>query len=96
VVQVPDDQLFASAEFTATLSAGSFALFDGTSFVADSTSVDVLLQPSSGPTLVPGTDQTTIGVPGSVAAATPEPSVFAVLLLACTCLVLLRIRRNRI
>ena len=51
VVQVPSDQLFASAEFTATLSPGSFALFNGTSFVADSTSLDVLLQPSSGPTL---------------------------------------------
>src|ERR1700733_1615119 len=95
VVQVPGDQLFASAELTATLSAGSFGLFDGTSFVADSTSIDVVLQPSSGLTLVADTDQTTIGVSGSGTEVTPEPSFFVVLLLALTSLVLVRIRRKR-
>jgi hypothetical protein len=94
VVQVPGDQLFKSAEFTATLSPGSFALFDGTSFVADSTALDVVLQPSNGPTLVADTDQTTIGVQGTIVGVTPEPSLFVVLLLVCTCLVLLRLRRK--
>lgn len=99
VVQVPSDQLFASAEFTATLSPGSFALFNGTSFVADSTSLDVLLQPSSGPTLGADVDRTTIAVPGTIVGVTPgvtpEPSLFVVLLPACACLVLARLRRSR-
>ena len=80
VVQVPGDQSFASAEFKATLSAEAFALFDGTSFTADSTLIDVVLDRPSGSMLVADTDNTTIGVTGTLAA--PEPSSRDLLLLA--------------
>lgn len=74
VVQVPDDESFISAEFTATLSPGTFALFDGSIFTANSASIDALLSPSSGPTLQADIDQTTISVSGSGTTVTPEPS----------------------
>jgi hypothetical protein len=80
VVQVPSDQAFVSAEFTATLSPNSFTLFDGTSITADSTSIDVVLDPSSGTTLVADTDQTTIGSV-STASTLPEPSSIGLLVL---------------
>lgn len=79
VVQVPGDQAFLSAEFKATLSPGSFGLFDGTSFTADSTSIDAVLGPSSGSTLVADTDQTTIDVTGTML-GTPEPASIGFLL----------------
>jgi hypothetical protein len=82
VVQVPDDEVFDSAEFIATLSAGSLTLSDGTSFTADSPLLDVVLTPSSGPTLVADTDQTTIGVSGMIETATPEPASRDFVLLA--------------
>lgn len=74
IVQVPGDQVFNSAEFTATLSPLTFGLFDGTSFVADSAVMDILLLPSSGPTLVVDVDQTSLGVTGTVQSAVPEPA----------------------
>jgi hypothetical protein len=84
IVQVSGDQVFSSAEFNATLSAGIFALFDGTSFVADSPTLDVELLPSGGSALVADTDQTAIAVSGTVA-STPEPS--SLLLASLPCLV---------
>ena len=84
VVQVPADESFVSAELMATLSPTTFMLFDGTGFMADSPSLDVLLSPSSGPTLTVDVDQTTINVTGSPVtsppASVPEPA--SVLLLA--------------
>jgi hypothetical protein len=86
VVQVPGGQSFNSAEFTATLSALHFALSDGTSFTAGSTSIDVLLLPSIGQTLTVDVDQTTIGVAGTVQTI-PEPASRDLLLLALVWLV---------
>jgi hypothetical protein len=80
VVQVPGDQSFASAELKATLSAEGFALFDGASFTADSTLIDVILDRSSGSMLVADTDNTTIGLTGTILAA--EPSSRDLVLLA--------------
>jgi hypothetical protein len=82
VVQVPGNEAFASAEFTATLSPGSFTLSDGTTFKADSTALDVVLDPSSGSTLVADVDQTTIGVTQTIAITTPEPASRSLVLLA--------------
>jgi len=73
IVQVPGDELFDSAEFTATLSPFTFAS-GGTQFTANSSSIDVVLLPSSGPTLTVDVDQTTIGVSGTGQVVTPEPS----------------------
>ena len=83
VVQVPDNASFVSAELKATLSPTTFMLSDGTSFAASSSSLDVLLTPSSGQTLVADTDITTINVYGSpVTAPAPVPEPSSVLLLA--------------
>jgi hypothetical protein len=73
IVQVPGDQVFASAELTATLSPLTFGLSDGTSFTADSAAMDILLLPSSGPSLAVDVDQITIGVSGTVQTTVPEP-----------------------
>jgi len=72
VVQVPDNEQFTGAEFTAKLSPTSFSLAGGGFFNATSSSIDVVLQPSSGNTLVAGTDFALITVAGSVSAI-PEP-----------------------
>jgi hypothetical protein len=78
---------FQSAEFTATLSTLEFALFDGTRFLADSGAIDALLLPSSGNTLVAGTDIAPIAVTGSITVpAVPEPASW---LLLVTLLVLI-------
>jgi hypothetical protein len=87
VVQVPSTQTFASAEFTATLSAQVFALADGTSFTAGSTSIDVLLLPSQGLTLTADVDQTTLDVSSAPPSVTPEPENWAVTLLVLLWLV---------
>jgi hypothetical protein len=81
VIQVPGNQTFASAEFTAALSLPTFALADGTIVDASSTSIDAVLLPSAGATLVADTDQTTIGV-SAVPATTPEPASLDLVLLA--------------
>lgn len=73
VVQVPGDQTFTSAEFTATLSPTTFTLSDGTSFKADTATMDIFLLPSSGGTLTVDVDQTALGVSGSSVVSTPEP-----------------------
>lgn len=83
VVQVSSDESFTSAELTATLSPTSFMLFDGSTFTADSAALDVLLLPSSGPTLMVDVDQTTIDVSSAPEASTPEPSGTALVLTGC-------------
>jgi hypothetical protein len=94
VVQVPADQLFNSAEFTATLTASTFSTYDGSVFSANSTAVDVTLLPSSGSTLVADIDGTTIEVAGSVEAAAPEPSFYGFLMVAITLMAgIVRVRR---
>jgi len=80
VVQVPGNQSFTSAELTATLSTTTFKLFDGSSFTADSAGLEVLLRPSSGPTLTVDVDQTTLNVSGSQGGTTPEPGSAALVL----------------
>lgn len=95
VAQVPGDRIFASAEFTATLSQGTFALSDGTFFTADSTLLDVLLEPSSGPTLNADADQTTITVSGSNQTAVPEPSLGVITACIFFLLVTWRLRGKR-
>jgi MYXO-CTERM domain-containing protein len=74
IVQVPGDEVFDSAEFTATLSPLTFALYDGTEFTAASSSIDILLLPSMGSTLTVDVDNTTISLTGTVPTATPEPA----------------------
>jgi hypothetical protein len=81
IVQVAGNQAFDSAEFTATLAPVTFALWDGTSFTADSSLIDVMLLPSSGQTLTVDVDQTTIGLSGTVLTTIPEPSAGNLLLL---------------
>ncbi len=83
VVQVSSDESFTSAELTATLSPTTFMLFDGSTFTADSASLDILLLPSSGPTLTVDVDQTTIDVSSAAAASTPEPAGAALVLTGC-------------
>ena len=96
IVQVPGNEVFNSAEFTAALSPLTFALSDGTAFAAASSSIDVTLLPSSGPTLTVDVDQTTIGVSGTVTTVTPEPGSAALLLTALLGLAWrLRRKRNR-
>jgi len=84
IVQVPGDEVFDSAELTATLSPLSVMLTDGTEFTADSSSIDILLLPSVGSNLTVDVDSTTIDVTGTVTVATPEPAS-GVLVLAGFC-----------
>ena len=81
VMQVPSNQDFASAEFTAMLSALVFNLSDGTSFAAGSTAIDVLLLPSAGQVLEADTDQATITASTAPQTTVPEPASWQVVLL---------------
>jgi len=96
IVQVPGDDVFNSAEFTATLSPLMFALSDGTSFTAGLSSIDVLLLPSSGQTLTVDVDQTTIGATGTSPTITPEPASSNLLLLVLLGLLWGRYRKQRL
>jgi hypothetical protein len=87
IVQAPGDQVFASAELTATLSPLTFGLSDGTSFTADSGALDILLLPSIGPSLAVDVDQITIGVSGTVRTTVPEPTSRDLILLVLPMLV---------
>ena len=82
IVQVPGDEVFDSAEFTATLSSLTFGLSDGTSFTAASNVMDIVLLPSIGSTLTVDVDQTTIGVSRVAGATVPEPATYQLILLA--------------
>ena len=95
IVQVPGDQVFTSAELTATLSPLTFGLSDGTSFTADSAVLDILLLPSSGSSLAVDVDQITIGVSGTVHTTVPEPMSRDLVLLVLPG-VLWSLRRKRV
>ena len=84
--------LFTSAEFTATLSSLTFGLFDGTTFTADTDTLDVLLSPSPGnPTLIAGMDLVPVAVNGSINQSTvPEPSGWILLVTLLTLMVVFR------
>jgi hypothetical protein len=74
VVEVPDNEVFTSAELTATLSATTFARAGGGVFTASSTAIDTLLLPSSGPNLIAGADLALIEASGSISTPpVPEP-----------------------
>ena len=90
LVQVPGDDVFASAELTATLSALRFMLSNGSTFTAGTASIDTLLLPSSGNTLTVDVDQTIINV-SAPTVTTPEPA--SVCLMGAAALILiLRLR----
>lgn len=55
-VQFPDTSLFTGAIFTATLSQTSFLLSDGSTFLVGVSEITAEILPSSGPSLVAGTD----------------------------------------
>ncbi len=97
LVQVPGDQLFTGAEFTATLSTLQFVLADGSVFKAHSLFIDAILSPSNGSTLSAGDDQALITVSGSVASApVPEPSGALLLLTGVLFCLVLGFRRKRL
>ena len=79
IVQVPDDDTFQSAEFTATLSETMIGV-PGGPFTADSDEIDILLLPSQGPNLIADVDATTITVSNEVPSSTPEPGTWCMAL----------------
>jgi hypothetical protein len=74
IVQVPDTEVFTSAEFTATLSPASFALAGGGTLTASSTAISTVLIPSNGATLTAGVDSAFIETNAVASASTPEPA----------------------
>lgn len=78
-VQFPSATQFVSATLTATLSATTFTLSDGSTFIA-SPSISVELTPSAGGVLVAGVDFAPIYAE-SLATATPEPGTGLLLIL---------------
>ena len=87
-LQFPDTTQFLSAAFTGTLDLTNLTLFDGGTFSA-SHSISFTLLPSSGSTLVAGTDA---GVIQASPSSVPEPSTG--LLLLTLLLMTYRIRRG--
>lgn len=77
--QVSESLAFTSARFTATVIPATFTLSDGRVFSVSSSTIDVLLLPSSGIHLTPGADQALITVSGSASTSVPEPSSWSTL-----------------
>jgi PEP-CTERM motif len=75
-VQFPSTDVFWSATLAFTLSSTDLTLYNGTTFQASS-SAQTLLLPSSGASLVAGTDFAVISVASPSVASTPEPNAFA-------------------
>jgi hypothetical protein len=78
VVQVPGDENFLSATFTATLAPASFSLFDASTSTFSTfdaaTAISVSLTPSAGPDLEAGTDFAVIFAdPAPVTPPNPVP-----------------------
>ena len=65
-LQFLDTAQFSEATLQAALSQTTFALSDGTTFLADSAAIDATLLPSSGPVLQPGQDFVILSVSGEV------------------------------
>jgi hypothetical protein len=86
---------FVSAEFTATLSSQTFALSDGTTFLATSSQISSAVNPSAASTLSPDIDSSLIVVSGtSVATTIPEPRSLSLAFIAlATILTALRLNR---
>jgi hypothetical protein len=74
-LQFPDTVLFSSAIFSATLSTSHILLSDGSAFIAPSTSINSVLLPSAGLSLLANTDFAIIAVTN-----VPEPTTFSVVL----------------
>ena len=77
-LEFADIEDFSSATFSATLDTTSLQLDGGGSFTASSALISALLLPSSGNSLVAGTDFVYIDVSGEVSAV-PEPASFLLL-----------------
>ena len=90
-VQFPDTSLFTGAIFTATLSQTGFLLSDGSTFHVGSPTITAELLPSSGPSLVAGTDFAVITV--SNVSNVPEPRT--ALLLGTVLALLIAINRKK-
>ncbi len=90
-VQFPDTSVFTGAVFTATLSQTSFLLADGSTFVAGSPAISATVLPSSGPSLVAGTDFAVLTV--SSLSNIPEPN--NALLLGAFLAILIGVNRRK-
>lgn len=79
--------LFRSAEFTATLNVLTFALSDGTNFLANTAALDTLLLPTSAGSTLAEADFALITVTGSSVATTqvPEPATWILLVTILIC-----------
>jgi hypothetical protein len=91
-LQFPDTAAFASATFTATLNTTDFQLDGGGTFTAASSQISAVLLPSTGNSLVAGTDSVLITVSNQTAAA-PEPPASAALVVSLTSLLWWRRRK---
>lgn len=78
-LQFPDTAAFSSAAFSATLDAIDFDLDGGGTFTAATDQISALLLPSSGDSLIAGTDSVLISVSDEASAPAPEPSTFFLL-----------------
>lgn len=93
-VQFPATSLFTEAIFSATLSQMSFLLSDGSTFAAGSPTIAADLIPSSGPSLVAGTDFSIITV--SNVSAVPEPGSGLLLGAVLAILIAIRVRKQHV
>jgi hypothetical protein len=92
-LQFPDSATFTSALFTATLDTTAFELdplVGGGTFTASSDQISVLLQPSSGQSLVAGTDFALIDVSNQL---TPVPELNSGVLLGSLLIAVWLVRR---
>jgi len=90
-LQFLSTKLFKSAEFKATLNRTTFGISGGSTFVADTTAIDLLLLPGAGSTLLPGVDLVPITVAGTITTVpVPEPSAWFLLLTFVIALSVLR------
>lgn len=87
---VLDSASFSSAVFNAQLSQTLFALSNGTSFQANSSTLTATLLPSSGPFLTPGVDFVLLTVSGTVVVPVPEPPSWLLFVGAAPWLILFR------
>jgi hypothetical protein len=85
-LQFPDTTAFASATFSAILDTTDFDLDGGGTFSAGTDQISALLVPSSGDSLIAGTDSVLISVSDQASASTPEPSTFFLLAALLPCL----------
>jgi hypothetical protein len=88
-LQFPDGTSFSSAIFSATLNETNLTLSDGSTFTA-SPDLQAVILPSSGNSLVAGTDFAVISATSVVTTATPEPAYGGLVFLALMVLVVFR------